>query len=109
MDPSSESEPRQDADDRHRDRAFLDNLVIGIGELAEVTGVPTRQLRYWEDRGHIASLSSVGRNRRYDYSNVKRVILIKELLDEGYTLEVSVAKLEARLGRTDDALRRINR
>ena len=94
-------------DQLHRDRAFLDALVVGIGEVAEITGVAARQLRYWEDRGYIASLSEAGRNRRYDYPNIKRVILIKELLDEGYTLEASVAKLEARLGRIDEALRRM--
>lgn len=25
---------------------FLDNLIVGISEVSEITGIPTRQIRY---------------------------------------------------------------
>ena len=28
---------------------FLKKLVVGIGEVSQITGIPTRQIRYWED------------------------------------------------------------
>lgn len=51
---------------------FLEKLVVGIGEVSEITGIPTRQIRYWEDKGIIKSLSENGKNRRYDYKNIKK-------------------------------------
>ncbi len=31
------------------DFEFLNKLIVGIGEVSEITGIPTRQIRYWED------------------------------------------------------------
>lgn len=76
---------------------FLEKLVVGIGEVSEITGIPTRQIRYWEDKGIIKSLSENGKNRRYDYKNIKKILLIKELLDEGYTLDASAEKVSKRI------------
>ena len=75
---------------------FLRKLVVGIGEVSQITGIPTRQIRYWEEKGIITSLTEEeGKNRRYDYLNIKKILLIKELLDEGYTLDASVESKEA--------------
>lgn len=80
------------------DYNFLKKLVVGIGEVSQITGIPTRQIRYWEEKGIITSLTEEeGKNRRYDYKNVKRMLLIKELLDEGYTLDAASAKVQKRL------------
>ena len=77
---------------------FLDKLVVGIGEVAQITGIPTRQIRYWEDKGIIVSLTEEeGKNRRYDYKNIKKMLLIKELLDEGYTLDSASEKIKNRM------------
>lgn len=55
---------------------FLDKLVVGIGEVSQITGIPTRQIRYWEDKGIIISLTEEeGKNRRYNYENIKRCCL----------------------------------
>ena len=46
---------------------FLNKLVVGIGEVSQITGIPTRQIRYWEDKGIITSLTEEeGKNRRYN-------------------------------------------
>ncbi|WP_293939870.1 MerR family DNA-binding transcriptional regulator [Sphingobacterium sp. UBA5996] len=36
---------------------FLDKLVVGIGEVAQITGIPTRQIHYWEEKVIIQSLT----------------------------------------------------
>lgn len=91
------------------DLDFLKKLIIGIGEVSEMTEVPTRQIRYWEEKGYIKSESTQGKNRRYNYYNIKKILLIKELLDEGYTLEASVAKVDKRVKMINDALNKLNK
>ena len=77
---------------------FLDKLVVGIGEVAQITGIPTRQIRYWEEKGIIESLTEEeGKNRRYNYENIKKMLLIKELMEEGYTLDSSAEKVKKRM------------
>lgn len=85
------------ATDLSFDYEFLDKLVVGIGEVSQITSIPTRQIRYWEEKGIIVSLTEEeGKNRRYDYKNIKKMLLIKELLDEGYTLDASAEKVKKR-------------
>lgn len=87
---------------------FLEKLVVGIGEVAQITGIPTRQIRYWEDKGIITSLTEEeGKNRRYDYKNIKKMLLIKELLDEGYTLDASAEKIKNRMLMIENTLHKL--
>ena len=87
---------------------FLDRLVVGIGEVAQITGIPTRQIRYWEDKEIITSLTEEeGKNRRYDYKNIKKMLLIKELLDEGYTLDASSEKVQKRMELIEETLTKL--
>lgn len=91
------------------DFKFLEKLIIGIGEVSQITGIPCRQIRYWEDKGIIKSLTEEeGKNRRYNYENIKKILLIKELLDEGYTLDASAKKLESRMQMIESALKKLN-
>lgn len=84
---------------------FLKKLVVGIGEVSQITGIPTRQIRYWEEKGILKSLTEEeGKNRRYDYLNIKKILLIKELLDEGYTLDASVEKVKKRMTMIEEML-----
>jgi len=84
---------------------FLDKLIVGIGEVSQITGIPTRQIRYWEEKGIVVSLTEEeGKNRRYDYKNIKKILLVKELLDEGYTLDASVQKVQKRLEMIEQTL-----
>ena len=76
---------------------FLKKLVVGIGEVSQITGIPTRQIRYWEEK-----------NRRYDYLNIKKILLIKELLDEGYTLDASAEKVKKRMEMIEEMLTKMS-
>jgi len=83
--------------DIYEEAEVLRRLLVGIGEVSEISGVPQRQLRYWEQKGIIRPVEPGAGVRRYDYPTVKRVLLIKELLDEGYTLDASARKVEQRV------------
>ena len=75
---------------------FLITVTVAIGEVASLTGVPQRKIRYWDNKGIIEPEDRSSSYRQYNYVNVKKVVLIKELLDEGYTLEVAAKKVKER-------------
>lgn len=92
------------------DNEFLDKLIVGIGEVSQITDIPTRQIRYWEEKGIITSLTEEeGKNRRYDYPNIKKMLLIKELLDEGYTLDAAAKKVKNRMMMIEQALKKFKK
>jgi DNA-binding transcriptional MerR regulator len=100
----------QKNDDLSFDYEFLNKLIVGIGEVAQITGIPTRQIRYWEDKGLIKSLTEEeGKNRRYDYKNIKTMLLIKELLDEGYTLDAAGDKIKKRMQIIEQTLEKLKK
>ncbi len=89
---------------------FLEKLIVGIGEVSQITGIPTRQIRYWEEKGIIVSLTEEeGKNRRYDYKNIKKMLLIKELLDEGYTLDAAASKVKNRMIMIEETLMKLHK
>lgn len=80
------------------DSDLLSKLIVGIGEVSEITGVPQRKIRYWEEKGIIQPVKEVeGTTRRYNYVNIKKIILIQELLNDGYTLDAAAKKIEDRI------------
>ncbi len=65
---------------------------LSIGELAERAGVATSALRFYEDRGLIASERTSGNQRRYPRATLRRVALIRAAQEMGLSLgEVAVA------------------
>ncbi|MFC5701103.1 MerR family transcriptional regulator [Cohnella faecalis] len=87
---------------------LLSKLVVGIGEVSDITGVPQRQIRYWEDKGIIRTIKDgEGTTRKYDYMNIKKILLVKELLDDGYTLDAAARKIEDRLKLVDEAFKKL--
>lgn len=89
---------------------FLNKVIVGIGEVSQITGIATRQIRYWEDKGIITSLTGEeGKNRRYDYKNIKKMLLIKELLDEGYSLDGASNKIEKRMILIEETLQKLKK
>ncbi len=93
---------------KNSDVQFLEKLIVGIGEVSQITGIPTRQIRYWEEKGIIESLTEKeGTNRRYNYKNIKKMLLIKELIDEGYTLDAAAEKVKKRVDMIDVALQKL--
>ncbi|MDB5159588.1 MAG: transcriptional regulator [Mucilaginibacter sp.] len=88
---------------------FLVSVIVGIGEVANITGVPQRKIRYWDEKGYIEPVDKESTYRQYDYLNIKRIVLIKELLDEGYTLEVSAKKVIERCTKIEEIFQRLKR
>ncbi|KRM12988.1 MerR family transcriptional regulator [Paucilactobacillus suebicus] len=69
-------------------------LRFKIGELSKMTGVSTRQLRYWEKKEFISAMDRVDDHdaRVFGFKSYIKVALIKRLLDEGYTLTAANEK-----------------
>ncbi len=85
---------------------LLERLELGIGQAARLCGVSIRQLSYWTDKGIITPIAR-GSSRTYDYPAIVKVCLIKQGLDEGYSLEGAVAEAEAFLERRDKKQRQL--
>ena len=80
------------------DMDLLKKMAVTIGESAKITGVPIRKLRYWEEKGIIESVDAEENvTRKYDYYTIKKIILIKELVDDGYMLDRAAEKVELRI------------
>jgi DNA-binding transcriptional MerR regulator len=58
-------------------------VTMRIGELARLTGVSARSLRYYEQQGLLHSTRSGGGQRHYTAADVARVEIIRQLLDAG--------------------------
>ncbi|QBO35680.1 MerR family transcriptional regulator [Periweissella cryptocerci] len=73
-----------------------DKMYFRIGELSEMAGVSSRQLRYWEKQGYIESVQREGKQqaRVFHFSQYGRVTGIKYYLDAGYTLQAAVGKID---------------
>lgn len=91
------------------DSPLLDSIVAGIGEVASITGVSQRQIRYWETKGIINSCVDdiSGSNKKYDYPNIEKIVLIKDFLDQGFTLEAAAKRLEDRITRLNSAIEKL--
>jgi DNA-binding transcriptional MerR regulator len=57
--------------------------TMRIGELARLTGVSARSLRYYEQQGLLRSTRSGGGQRHYTAADVTRVQIIRQLFDAG--------------------------
>jgi DNA-binding transcriptional MerR regulator len=79
---------------------LLERLELGIGQAAHLCGVSIRQLSYWTDKGIIKPTDHSG-SRTYDHAAIEKVCLIKQALDQGYSLEGAVAEAESFLFRRD--------
>jgi DNA-binding transcriptional MerR regulator len=77
---------------------LLERLELGIGQAAHLCGVSIRQLSYWTDKGLIQPTQGGG-SRTYDYAAIEKVCLIKQALDQGYSLEGAVSEADSFLGR----------
>jgi MerR family transcriptional regulator, light-induced transcriptional regulator len=65
-----------------------------IGTLARLTGITTHALRVWERRyGALAPMRTPGGARLYGDDDVKRLRLVKKLLERGYTIS-AIATLD---------------
>jgi len=73
--------------------------VYPIGVAERLTGLTSRQLRYWESQGLVKPARTKGRQRLYSEADIARLKEIKRLLGEGMTLARVKEYLAAREGR----------
>jgi len=90
------------------DVEFLVSVIVAIGEVANITGVPQRKIRYWDDKGLIEPVDKASTYRQYDYLNIKKIVLIQELLEEGYTLDTASKKVNERFAKVADVFKRVS-
>jgi DNA-binding transcriptional MerR regulator len=88
------------------DPGFLVELIVGIGEVSEMTSVPQRQLRYWQEKGVVGILNErTNTTRKFDYYAVRKIRLIREFLEkEGVTLDEAAAQADEKLASLKKAL-----
>ncbi len=65
--------------------------ALGIGELAALTGVPVRTIRFYCDEGILESWRSAGGHRRFARSSVERLNLVRRLRRLGLGLPAIAA------------------
>ncbi|WP_143795720.1 MerR family transcriptional regulator, partial [Oenococcus oeni] len=66
-----------------------DNVLIGISDLSDATGVSQTQLRYWLEKGYLKSRGTA-KKKKFIYGTVFFVRMIKKYQDEGFTLASAV-------------------
>ncbi|MCI1986311.1 MAG: MerR family transcriptional regulator [Lactobacillus sp.] len=63
------------------------DISVGIGEASRITGATMTQIRYWEKKNLIHSFQREdGGNKRFNLKNIIQIMLIRSLIDSGYTL-----------------------
>ncbi|UUZ92450.1 MerR family transcriptional regulator [Paenibacillus sp. P25] len=101
--------PQEPVDNPLLDFDLLSKLVVGIGEVSDITGVPQRQIRYWEEKGILQSFKEgEGTTRKYDYLNIKKILLVKEPLDDGFTLDAAAKKVEERMRTISEVFKKLS-
>jgi DNA-binding transcriptional MerR regulator len=90
------------------DVEFLVSVIVAIGEVANISGVPQRKIRYWDEKGLIEPVDKTSTYRQYNYLNIKKIVLIQELLDEGYTLDMASKKVNERFTKVADVFKRVS-
>ncbi len=68
---------------------------LTIGEMAARSGVATSALRFYEERGLIASMRTEGNQRRYAQATLRRVAVIRAAQAVGLSLEEVRAAFQA--------------
>ncbi len=65
----------------------MNNELLSIGDTAARSGLTTSALRFYEERGLIASTRSAGGQRRYQRDELRRIAFIKVAQSVGLTLD----------------------
>lgn len=75
------------------------DVTLSIGAAAELVGVATSTLRYYERRGLVSADVRVSGQRRYRRSTVRRLVFVQMLQDAGLSLD----DIQGILGADDNA------
>lgn len=60
--------------------------LFAIGTVQKLTGLSARQIRYYEEHDLIAPERSAGKQRQFSFADVERLMLVRQLLDEGHNM-----------------------
>lgn len=82
-------------------------ILISMTDISKVTGVSQRQLRYWEQKGYITSVHDKSENRKYNIKTMVVIGMIKNFMDEGFTLAKASDKAKE-ANQITDALHRVD-
>ena len=81
---------------------LLMNLKLTTGKAAEFCDISRRQLCYWTDKGIVDTVEGdeeefgeEGARRVYDFTALRRVLLIKQLLEQGRGLKRATREVES--------------
>ncbi|GMA69922.1 MerR family transcriptional regulator [Leuconostoc litchii] len=77
----------------------IEKLQFGIGDLAKMTDVSTRQLRYWEKQGYVKAIERDDNqeSRLYGFRAFVKVSIIKQHINDGDTLHTAVERANKQL------------
>ncbi|MHB9132326.1 MAG: MerR family transcriptional regulator [Armatimonadota bacterium] len=90
---------------------LLLGLKLTTGKAAEFCDISRRQLCYWTDKGIVETImgeeedddaGGEGTRRVYDFTALERVLLIKQLLEQGRGLKRATREVESHLQQKDD-------
>ena len=60
--------------------------VYPIGSVVKLTGFSARQIRYYELKGLVTPARTPGHQRLYTQRDVERLLKVRRLMEEGYSL-----------------------
>ncbi|MHB9106290.1 MAG: MerR family DNA-binding transcriptional regulator [Armatimonadota bacterium] len=91
--------------------ALLHGLELTTGKAAELCDISPRQLRYWADHGIIETVGDEEERdgdesdvyRTYHFTALRKVLLIKQLMDMGHGLKRATREAELYLKQSEDA------
>lgn len=61
-------------------------MLMTIGRLAEITGVPASAIRYWERHGLLPAPQRQSGQRRYPQEAAQRIVVLRKCQQAGLTL-----------------------
>lgn len=62
----------------------MNDKVMGIGIVSDLTGLTERQIRYYEERQLVFPVRSKGGARKYSFNDVERLKEIGDKLRDGF-------------------------
>lgn len=62
----------------------MNEQIMSIGMVKELTGLSERQIRYYEERKLVFPARTKGGSRRYSFEDVRKIQEIHRKLKEGY-------------------------
>lgn len=73
------------------------SALYSIGEVREATGLTERRIRYYETQQLLSPQRTAGNQRLYSPKDLERLHLIKQWLDEGFSLREVREKLREKM------------